>query len=130
MLLVDARAGISQIHGIGLIAHEFIPQGTCLWVFRPDFDVVFTEAQLQALPPALQRQMRHYCYYHPGKQGYILCSDDARFTNHSDDPNMGDEGDTNYALRAIEVGEELTWDYRPWGAVDFLEEASPAVNSP
>jgi uncharacterized protein len=123
MLLVDARAGISKIHGIGLIAHEFIPQGICLWVFRPDFDLVFTEEQLQALPPAPQRQVRQYCYYHPAKQRYILCSDDARFTNHSDDPNMSDGGDINYAVRDIQVGEELTWNYRPWIDGDFLEDA-------
>lgn len=123
MLLVDARAGVSQIHGIGLIAHEFIPQGTCLWVFRPDFDLVFTEAQLQTLPPAAQRQVRHYSYYHPDLAHYILCSDDARFVNHADDPNMGDDGEINYAVRDIQIGEELTWNYRPWIVADFLTNA-------
>ena len=35
MLLVDARAGISKIHGIGLFAYEFIPKGTHVWMFNP-----------------------------------------------------------------------------------------------
>lgn len=123
MLLVDARAGFSQIEGIGLFAHEFIPKGTCVWIFNPDFDVVLTAEQLQALPAAAQRQARRYSYYDPGRQVYILASDDSRFCNHADDPNLDDDGDTNNAIRDIHIGEELTWDYRPWGGVDFLDDA-------
>ncbi|MBI5757401.1 MAG: SET domain-containing protein-lysine N-methyltransferase, partial [Planctomycetales bacterium] len=40
MLLVNASAGTSGIHGIGLIANEFIPAGTVVWVLKPDLDLV------------------------------------------------------------------------------------------
>jgi SET domain-containing protein len=122
MLLVDARAGISHIHGIGLIAHEFIPKGTCLWTLRPDFDVLLTEEQIQALPPAAQHQARRYSFYDSSLNCYILASDDSRFCNHSDDPNMldDDKREDNFAARDIYPGEELTWDYRPWCGVEFL----------
>ena len=39
MLLVDARAGLSEVHGIGLIAQEFIPRGTRIWTFQEGFDL-------------------------------------------------------------------------------------------
>lgn len=115
----DMIAGYAGDKGTKITCN--LPQNTCLWVFRPDFDLVFTEAQLQALPPAAQRQVRHYSYYDPDMARYILCSDDARFVNHADDPNMGDDGEINYAVRDIQVGEELTWNYRPWIVADFLE---------
>lgn len=126
MLLVDARAGMSKIQGIGLFAHEFIPKGVCVWIFDPTYDVVFTEEQLQAFPAPAQRQARRYSYYDPGRQVYILASDDSRFTNHSDTPNLIDEGDTLFAACDIQIGEEITWDYRPWGGVDFLENPHAA----
>ena len=48
---------------------------------------------------------------------YELCSDDARFFNHSDEPNTGSiSNDTDVALRDIQQGEELTCDYRTFDA--------------
>ena len=56
MLLINARAGVSKIHGIGLIAQEYISAGTHAWVFRAGFDVVLSAAQLAELsePARLQ----------------------------------------------------------------------------
>lgn len=47
---------------------------------------------------------------------YVLCGDDARFFNHSEDPNCFDfysdeEQDLTAARRDIRTGEELTCDY-------------------
>ena len=120
MLLIDARAGVSPIHGIGLFAHEFIPKGTCLWVLDPTFDRLLTEEQMATLPPAAQAQARRYAYFDPARNCYVLASDDSRFCNHAEDANMADDGDTNYAARDIYPGEELTWDYRPWADVSFV----------
>jgi hypothetical protein len=121
MLLVDARAGVSPIQGIGLFAHEFIPQGTPIWVLQPGFDLFFSEEEMQALPPPAQRQARRYSYFDPAYNSYILASDDSRFCNHADDPNTLDTGDTLYAARDIHPGEEITWDYRPWGGLQTDE---------
>jgi uncharacterized protein len=54
MLLVNAKKGPSKIHGMGLIAQEFIPAGTRIWELRPEFDTVLTEDQLQQLSPSAQ----------------------------------------------------------------------------
>jgi SET domain-containing protein len=120
MLLVDARAGMSRIQGIGLIAHELIPQGTCIRILQPGFDLLLTEEQMQALPAPVQRQARRYSYFDPAYNCYILASDDSRFCNHADEPNTVDQGDTIYAARDIYPGEEITWDYRPWGGTEFV----------
>lgn len=122
MLLVDARAGVSAIHGIGLFAHAFIAQGTPMWIFEPGFDVLLTETQMAALPAPVQRQARRYAYYDATYGAYVLASDDSRFCNHADDANMADRGELNYAARDIYPGEEITWDYRPWGGVAFLAD--------
>ncbi len=126
MLLVRARAGISKIHGIGLIAQEFISRGTRVWGFEPGFDLVFTTEKLLSLSTATQDQVLWYAYYDPSKQLYVLSSDDDRFTNHSSDPNTQDEEHwtyaASYAIRDIQPGEEITWDYRPWGGANFMRD--------
>lgn len=38
MLHVRARAGASKVHGVGLIAQEFIATGSRIWEFVPGFD--------------------------------------------------------------------------------------------
>jgi len=103
MLLVNAKKGPSKIHGIGLIAQDFIPAGTRIWELRPGFDVVLTENQLQQLSLIAQEQVRYYCYYDPRNETYVLSSDDDRFCNHSDEPNtaLDDDGQSTIALRDI-----------------------------
>lgn len=128
MLLVNARKGPSRIHGHGLIAREFIPAGTRIWELRPEFDVILTEEQLSRLSPSAQEQVRYYCYgnYDASQRTYILSSDDDRFTNHSDEPNsacVDETGRETVALRDIQPGEEITWDYRPWTNGEFLPSA-------
>ncbi|MBL8887546.1 MAG: SET domain-containing protein [Phycisphaerales bacterium] len=126
MLLVHARVGPSKIHGLGLLAADFIPRGTIVWEFRPGFDLVFTSAEMEALPPHARAQVRFYCDgdYDPATDSHTLSGDDARFTNHSDDANTAsaESGRITVAVRDIEEGEEITWDYRSWGSA--LEFAS------
>lgn len=121
MLIVNARKGPSHIHGLGLIAQKFIPVGTRIWEFRAGFDVVFTEDQIQELPPAAQEQMMYYTYYDHRNQTYVLPCDDDRFVNHSDNPNMvlDLEGMFAVAIRDIQSGEEITVDYRPLCKSEF-----------
>ena len=65
MLLVKARVEPSAIHGLDLIAHEFIPAGTRVWAFAPGFDLAFTENEVLALSVTAQEQVRWYAYYDP-----------------------------------------------------------------
>ncbi|MGE0882459.1 MAG: SET domain-containing protein [Blastocatellales bacterium] len=124
MLLINARVGVSAIHGFGLIAQEFIPKGTCIWRFQPGFDLLIGEEEFQSLSASTQRQIRHYAFFDTARRVYVLSNDDDRFTNHSETPNSQEEigggGYKSYATRDIRAGEEITCDYRVWGIHEFL----------
>lgn len=117
--MVHARVGPSTIHGLGLIAQEFIPCGAAVWEMRSGFDLEFTTKDLQSFPPPVRDQILRYSEgdYDPQRDCYTLCGDDARFTNHSNNPNTAsvDDGRITMATRDIQTGEEITWDYRSWG---------------
>lgn len=111
MLLVRARVGISKIQGLGLIAHEFIAKGTVTWRLVPGFDLLFSEEEVELLSPSAREQVYHYAFFLPRLQKHILCSDDSRFSNHSDDANARFRDDHVVATRDIQEGEEITEDY-------------------
>ena len=48
MLLVKAWVGVSNIHGFGLIAHEFIPKGTVVWKLVPGFDFNYLKTKCKS----------------------------------------------------------------------------------
>jgi uncharacterized protein len=112
MLLIKARVRPSSIQGLGLFAEQFIPAGTIIWRFQPGFDVAIAEEEIDQLSPAAREQVIHYACYEPHNRRFVLSSDDDRFSNHSDDPNTLQDGDTMYACRDIACGEEITCNYR------------------
>src|SRR3989344_7740534 len=121
MLLVKTKIGLSKIHGIGLFADEFIPKGTVIWKYVPGFDLKFTKKEVDRLPE-IAKDFIHFYDYESDTGNCVLCVDNARFTNHSKNPNMVDneaigviventdgEG-ASIAFRDINPGEELTYD--------------------
>lgn len=114
-LFVDARVGVSKIHGLGLIAHEAISAGSLVWQFIESIDHCLSANQIEKLPPQAHSQMLNYAYRSGKGDLYILCGDDARFMNHSDSPNckagIGDMVGCTIAAKDIQKGEELTEDY-------------------
>lgn len=115
MLLVKTKLDLSDIHGIGLFADEFIQKGTVIWRFDSPFDSRFDERQIEQLPESSREQIKKYSYREKQSGLYVLCGDDARFFNHSATPNCFDFQDENQditvARRDIRKGEELTCDY-------------------
>lgn len=109
MLLVKTYVAQSKIEGLGLFASEFIPKGTKIWDTHPGFELKFTEEQVNTLPEIAQKQIDKYSYL-DGKT-WVLCIDDARHINHSDDPNTDNEGEGTIASRDIQPGEEITSNY-------------------
>ena len=83
MLTIKAHAGPSRIEGKGLFADEFIPSGTVLWKFDPDYDIVVRPEILQQLNDSEQKNFFKYSYRDTQNGLYVLCCDDARFMNHS-----------------------------------------------
>jgi len=117
MMTVKTKLGISKIHGIGLFADQFIPKGTIVWEFTPKLDIELSEELLVRLPKMAMEYYKKHCYRSPKTGKYILCFDDTKFINHSENPNCADianlmEESPDIALRDIEPEEEITLDYR------------------
>ncbi|MEK7560251.1 MAG: SET domain-containing protein [Patescibacteria group bacterium] len=118
MLLVKTKLGPSKIHGIGLFADEFIPKNTPIWKFSPGLDIKLTERELAKLPQNAQYFIQHYCYHSIVDKKYVILFDDARFFNHSSNPNVismdipDDPEGMEIALRDIQPSEELLCDCR------------------
>lgn len=117
MLLVKTRLAPSPIAGIGLFADEDIKAGTVTWRFMAGLDQLFSDDDLAVLPGPVRAQFLTYTYLHEVSGKHVYCLDNARFMNHSTDPNTAgvheDNGIEGYdvALRDIAKGEELTCDY-------------------
>ena len=124
MLLVKTKIGQSKINGIGLFADQFIKKGTTIWKFQPGFDLRIDNDELSKLSESAKEQFLKYAYLNHDSHKYILCFDDARFFNHSDEPNSidvaspDDEEGLDVAGKDIEKGEELTCNYKDFDA-DF-----------
>ena len=123
MLLVKTVIRPSKIEGIGLFANQFIPKGTEIWRFEPGFDLKISAGEFKKLPSIAQKYILRHGFHNPKTNNYILGSDNDRFFNHSEVPNVIEvdsesEENTDIAARDIQKGEELTCDYRTFDA-DF-----------
>jgi len=102
MLTIPTYLAESTIHGLGLFAGRSIQQGELVWRFddRCDF-------RRDDFPKWLQR------FVFTDSIGSALDGDNARFMNHSDDPNTFSDRDIMelFAARPIKAGNEITVDY-------------------
>lgn len=112
MLLVPTYLDKSPIAGIGLFAATDIPTDTHIWTYIDGFDVMFSKAAIHRLPAQVLEFLKIYGHYEDVNSGEVcLCTDNARFMNHSDDPNTRDAHAGTFASRMIVKGEEITANY-------------------
>jgi len=121
MMLVKTRVAPSRIHGLGLFAVEFIPQGAPIWRFEPGFDHDFSPAQFATLPALAREHTRWFCFVSKQNGHVILSGDHACFINHSTSPNTGSPESsmgsvTTVARRDIAADEEITCNYFDYDA--------------
>lgn len=113
MIIVPTYLEKSPVHGFGVFAKELITKGSKVWEFNPIFDVRFTDAEFERLPPSVKAEIEHHLYQ--PEQGGVLYYESTmgRYMNHSREPNVdfSDVG-VGWATRDIKPGEELTCDYR------------------
>ena len=87
----------SSLHGKGLFAKSFIPEGKVIGVAR-------------GRPTTTNGE--HVLWINENYGVHVQC--DLRYINHSDTPNAAYYDNLNVcALRDIEAGEEITHDYDP-----------------
>ena len=128
MLLVKTYLSPGRIEGVGVFAGQDIKKGTVTWKFVPGFDLAFLVKDVEAMPPLLQQFMKKYSVLSMVSGKYVLCNDDARFTNHRVSPNLESvfmEGDVEKIARAnsdIRKGEELSIDYRTIDQADAMSD--------
>lgn len=112
MMMVAFSVKPSVVHGVGVFAEEFIQKGTLIWCFDDKVDRFFQDGYwedfLSGLPVSQVEKLRMWSCCEPG--GRLLSSDGSQFMNHSDDPNVC-SGESSYALRDIQAGEELLFSY-------------------
>ena len=111
MLRVKTRLAESSVDGIGLFADELILAGTMTWQYDPEFDIAFSEDVINRIPPNVLEQFLKYPYFDHSLKKYILCSDDQRFINHSNKPNIKSTPEKDVAMRDIRPGEEIMCNY-------------------
>jgi ribosomal protein S18 acetylase RimI-like enzyme len=113
MMLVPTRVGPSPIEGFGLFAAADIEKGAPVWAFTPGVDVELSKERFERERGIAAEFLDRYAYFDAQRGAFVLCVDDARFMNHSEQPNVSPtEDDRCVALRDVAAGEELTCDYR------------------
>ena len=94
--------------GMGVVAGELIKKGRVVWTFNP---VVGIKIMKKDIPLEMKD---FYDKYSVRRKKYVyLNTDNARFINHSKNPNVKSLGHIkdNIAIREILPGEEITIDY-------------------
>ena len=107
-----SRMGLNKI-----MAGEDIKEGTVVWKFDNGIDMLYTDEEVSKASKLKQAQINKHAYYDEKLKVWVLCSDNAVFFNHSDNPTCREENKSeNFQGRTISVqnikkGEELTCDY-------------------
>lgn len=110
--------------GRGLFTTAFVPSGTLVWRYENgvnirEYDSQSASAHLATLSFQESQRFLDLTY---GQRG-LLCEvlDDGKYMNHSECPNCKTStGGNTYAIRDIEIGEELYEDYKSFDHPDFL----------
>ena len=142
-LSCHAEVRPSPIHGCGVFARTLIPAGTPWWKATVDNVLLLGRVQLETLAGSrtnktingILNAARVYGYYSQRLDCIIVCLDNARYVNHSDEPNSGApaNGDPlcSVALRDILPGEEIFENYGHYDPCPWSDlTCSPEVSEP
>ena len=110
MFLIDTYLDKSKIQGVGVFAKENIKKGQLIKEVRPDFEIEFNKDNLPKMPLALAKLIDTHAYERElGSKILVMGIDNEKYLNHSNDPNVNDNG---IALKNIKIGDEITVDYK------------------
>ena len=136
MLRIKTKLAPSSIHGLGVFTEEYVEAGTVLWVWDEGIDQKIPIELVDKLPQNCKNFFKHYSWVENGK--CMLCSDNERYINHSDDPNCTSIKGQNFTIakRNIQIGEEITQNYKTFDdnfglrefGYDWMEQPSEKVD--
>lgn len=119
MILIDHYVSQSPIHGLGVFSSEVVTQDSLIWEFNPIIDRNIPVSALSNLPLHVVNKIHKHAWFHPETQSFWLGADGDYFMNHSENPTLQLIGLSFVASRNIEIGDELTCDYRVVQVLDY-----------
>ena len=112
MMTVRCYLAPSDIEGLGVFCRDDIAKGQRVWRHDDDLDLSFPESKLDHVEAHVREFIDRYAYPDRRRPGnLVLESDEGRFMNHSDSPNLDFSGEFGIALCDIPAGTELTCSY-------------------
>jgi Proteins containing SET domain len=133
MLMVRTELRPSSIHGIGVFLLEDVKEGQLVWRFDSRIDRVFADSEFEEMPEGLHDFLKVYSTFHEDSGLWVLCGDNGRHFNHSDQPNtisLGIAFGDDVAASDLAEGTELTTDYNMicdsvrTGGAPYVEKAN------
>jgi SET domain-containing protein len=119
LLLIEHYVAPSSIHGLGVFAANFVPNGSKVWEYHPAIDRLIPVSDLEGLPDHVITRLEAHSEYLPDRHALRVAVDGDYYMNHSDDPNLEDDGVFVFARRDIRAGEELLCNYRQTVVIAF-----------
>ncbi|QQL50260.1 SET domain-containing protein-lysine N-methyltransferase [Mucilaginibacter ginkgonis] len=117
MLIVETYLKEVSGKGIGLFASKLIPKNAVYWVRNTDFDKIISKTELRSYPALTSNFITNYGFQEQSGIWY-LCMDNARFVNHSLNPNtfnrFNDTGELIECTTTKDIlpNEEIVCNYR------------------
>lgn len=113
MMTVRCYLAPSDIEGLGVFCRDDIAKGQNVWCHHPLLDMRLPASILDSVEPQVREFIERYSY--PDRNDpdtLILESDEGRFMNHADEPNL-DFSDHVHGIARwdIPAGTELTCHY-------------------
>ncbi len=114
MMMVSTELRPSSIHGIGTFLLEDVKAGDLIWRFDSRIDRIFSDVEIHSMPEQLRAFLNMYSTFHEPSGLWVLCGDNGRHFNHSDEPNtisLGIAFGDDIAASDLAAGTELTTNY-------------------
>lgn len=113
MMTVRCYLAPSQIEGLGVFCHDDIRQGQNVWRHHPLLDQRLPVGVLDEVEPHVREFLERYSYPDWDDLDYIILeTDEGRFMNHADEPNLDFSDQVRGIARwDIPAGTELTCHY-------------------
>ena len=86
--MIEHYVAPSPIHGLGVFAAAFVPQGAKVWEYHPAIDRIIPVSDLAGLPDHVIERIETHGEYLPEQNAFVITADGDYYMNHCDDPNL------------------------------------------